>query len=316
VENGGRVLIISGIIIVLLFLFPVIGGTAHTLNLSVMLFITIILAQSWNILGGYAGQVSLGNAAFYGIGGLIFVLLSWRWKCPIYVALPAAGGAGVALASIIGIPALRLKGAYFAIGTLALAEALRITIGNVFPLTIYMPTAQITNYNLSFLYCLALIVAIITQAVAYLMIRSKMGLAMMAIRDDYEAAESSGVHLFKYKFIALMFSSFFSALAGAIFAYYQTSLIPTYLFSPQWTFEPLVAASVGGAGTLLGPVLGSLFLIILTELFALTLGKVYLIFFGAMFVFVVLFLPGGLIEVLGRLREALQKRGKSPTTLR
>jgi branched-chain amino acid transport system permease protein len=303
-------LITSGSIVLLLFLFPVIGGTAHTLNVSVMLYIIFILAQSWNILGGYAGQVSLGNAAFFGTGGLIFMLLSWRWGLPLYIALPTAGVAGIALASIIGIPALRLKGAYFAIGTLALAEALRIIVGNLYPLSIYMPTAQITNYDLSALYYLSLSVAVITQAAAYLMIRSKIGFAMMAIRDDYEAAENSGVYLFKYKFLALMFSSFFSGLAGGICAYYQTSVIPSFLFSPQWTFEPLVAAAVGGSGTLLGPVLGSIFLIILTELFALTLGKAYLIIFGGMFIFVVLFLPGGLIEVLTRIREVFWRRGK------
>jgi branched-chain amino acid transport system permease protein len=312
VEHSGKALIASGVIVLCLFLFPVIGGTAHTLNLAVMLYITFILAQSWNILGGYAGQVSLGNSAFYGIGGLVFVILSWRWGLALYVALPAAGVAGVALASLIGIPALRLKGAYFAIGTLALAEALRITIGNIYPVTIYMPTTQINNFSLPTIYYLSLSVAVLTQAVAYLMIKRKIGLAMMAIRDDYEAAENSGVHLFKYKFMALMFSSFFSGLAGGIFAYYQTSFMPAFLFSPQWTFEPLVAACIGGSGTLLGPVLGTVFLIILTELFALTLGKAYLIVFGAMFIFVVLFLPGGLIEAFSRLRGALQVRSKTP----
>ena len=116
------------------------------------------------------------------------------------------------------------------------------------------------------------------------MIRSKTGLAMTAIRDDAEAANTSGINLFKYKFLALVFSSFFSGLAGGVFAYYQISIVPSSLFSPQWTFEPLVAASIGGGGTLLGAIIGSVFLIILQELFALTLGKGYLIIFGAMFI--------------------------------
>jgi len=305
VEHSKKGFVISGIAILLLILFPLVAGTQHTLNLFILLFIMVILAQSWNILGGYAGQISLGNAAFFGVGALSFHFLAWRGGLPLYIALPAGGVTAVILASLIGIPALRLKGAYFAIGTLALAEALRITVGNLFPLTVYIPTAHIVSYNLLSRYYLALMVVVITQGVAYCTIKSKMGLAMMAIRDDDEAADTSGVHLFKYKFVALAFSSFFSGLAGGIFAYYQDSIVPAFLFTPQWTFEPLVAASVGGSGTLLGPMIGSVFLIILTELFALTLGKAYLIIFGAIFIFVVLFFPGGLIEASERIRKSI-----------
>jgi len=312
VEYSKNRIIISGIIILLLILFPVVAATEHTLNLFILLFVTIILAQSWNILGGYTGQISLGNAAFFGTGALSFHFLAWGGGLPFYVALPAGGISAVILASFIGIPALRLKGVYFAIGTLALAEALRITVNNLFPLTVYIPTAHIVTYTLLPRYYLALMVAIITQGLAYCMIKSKIGLAMMAIRDDEEGADTLGVHLFKYKFVALVLSSFFSGLAGGIFTYYQTSVVPTFLFSPHWTFEPLVAASVGGSGTLLGPVIGSVFLIILTELFALNLGKLYLIIFGAIFVFVVLFFPGGLIEALDRIRKSFWIRIGTP----
>ena len=304
-EYSKKGFVISGIILSLLILFPVVAATEHTLNLFILLFITIILAQSWNILGGYTGQISLGNAAFFGIGALSFHFLAWSGGIPFYLALPAGGISAVILASFIGIPALRLRGVYFAIGTLALAEASRITVSNVFPLTIYIPTAHVITYSLLPRYYVALIVAVITQAVAYCMIKSKIGLAMMAIRDDDEAADALGVHLFKCKFVALLFSSFFSGLAGGIFTYYETSVVPTFLFSPHWTFEPLVAASVGGSGMLMGPIIGSVFLIMLTELFALALGKVYLIIFGAMFIFVVLFFPGGLIEALERIWKSI-----------
>jgi branched-chain amino acid transport system permease protein len=305
VEYSKNRIIISGIIILLLILFPVVAATEHTLNLFILLFITIILAQSWNILGGYTGQISLGNAAFFGTGALSFHFLAWGGGLPFYLALPVGGISAVILASFIGIPALRLKGVYFAIGTLALAEALRITVNNLFPMTIYIPTAHIVTYTLLPRYYLALMVAVITQGLAYCMVKSKIGLAIMAIRDDEEGADTLGVYLFKYKFVALVFSSFFSGLAGGIFTYYQTSVVPTFLFTPHWTFEPLVAASVGGSGTLLGPVIGSVFLIILTELFALNLGKLYLIIFGALFVFVVLFFPAGLTGALDRIREFL-----------
>ncbi len=302
--------ILTGGVILLLGLFPLFAATEHMLNLSIFLFITIILAQSWNILGGYTGQISLGNAAFFGTGALAFHFLAWRSEVSLFLALPASGIAAIALASFIGIPALRLKGVYFAIGTLALAEALRITIGNFIPRTIYIPTAYITHYKLIDRYYLALIVAMITQMVVQVMVRSKIGLGITAIRDDEEAAETTGVNLFKYKFLAFLTSSFFSGLAGGVFAYYQISILPAFLFSPQWTFEPLVAASVGGAGTLLGPIIGSVFLIILMELFALALGKGYLIIFGGVFILVVLFFPGGLVEVLKRIQRVFPTRSR------
>jgi len=307
-EYSRKVLVLSAVVVLLLLIFPLSVGTEHTINLVISLFIVVILAQAWNILAGYAGQISLGNAAFFGMGALAFHCLAWRWGLPLFLALPVAGISAVLLASLIGIPALRLKGAYFAIGTLALAEVLRITVGNVFPKTVYIPTEHIGSYSLMSRYYLALLLVILTQVVAFFMVTSKTGLAMRALRDDDEAADSSGVNPFKYKYLALVYSSFFSGLAGGIFAYYQISILPTSLFGPQWTFEPLVAASVGGAGTLLGPVIGSVFLILVMELFALTLGKTYLIIFGAMFVCVVLFCPAGLVELSRWARRVTRKK--------
>jgi len=311
----GKGFILSGIIVVFFLFVPLFAGTEHTLNLLILLFLIATLAQSWNILGGYTGQISLGNAAFFGTGALCFHFIAWRGGLPLYVALPAAGVSAAILASFIGIPAFRFRGVYFAIGTLALAEALRMTIGNLFPLTVYIPTSHIVTYNLLTRYYLALTVAIVTQAVVYYVIKSRAGLGMRAIRDDDEAADATGVHLFRFKFMALMLSSFFSGLAGGVFAYYQISILPAFLFGPQWTFEPLMAASIGGSGTLLGPIVGSVFLIILMELFALTLGKGYLIIFGGLFIFVVLFLPGGLMEVSKRIQRYFWIRKKARSNI-
>ena len=302
-ELSRKWLIVSGVVTLLLIAFPPFAGTEHTLNLLISLFVVFILAQAWNILAGYAGQVSLGNAAFFGIGALVFHVIAWSWRLPAWLALPAGGISAVILACALGIPAFRLKGVYFAIGTLALAEVLRITIGNILPLTIYIPTDHINTYSLQSRYYVALLLVLITQGVAWCMINSKIGLALRAVRDDEEAADTSGVNLFRHKLLALVYSSFFSGVAGGLFSYYQISILPTSLFSPQWTFEPLMAAAVGGAGTLLGPVIGSVFLILVMEVFALTVGKAYLIIFGAIFVAVVLFFPSGLIEVARRTRR-------------
>ena len=165
------------------------------MNLLVMLFIYIILSQSWNLIGGYTGQINLGLAALFGCGVLATHFL-WKAGAPIYLAVFAGGLAAVILAGIIGLPTLRLRGVYFAIGTLALAEALRIVVGNIFTTWFRCQASYVTTYNLVHRYYLGLVVAIIAVAVVYLVTNSKLGLAMVAVRDDEEAAGlPASIHL-------------------------------------------------------------------------------------------------------------------------
>jgi branched-chain amino acid transport system permease protein len=288
--------LIIGLVAIVFIVPPLVMeiGTA-TMNLLVMLFIFIILSQSWNLMGGYTGQINLGLAAFFGCGLLVTHFI-WKAEIPIYFAVVAGGLSAVVLAGIIGLPTLRLKGAYFAIGTFALAEVCRIVVGNIFARTVEMPGSYAIDYSLVPRYYLGLIVAIITIAVVYFITHSKMGLAMVAVRDDEQAAQVTGVNTFKYKVYALLISSFLAGLAGGVYAFLRLSFYNTStFFSPIWTFEPLMAAVIGGAGTLIGPIFGSVFLVVLSEIFALTLGEAHLIIFGLMFILVVLFLPRGLM---------------------
>jgi len=217
-------------------------------------------------------------------------------EIPIYFAVLAGGLSAVVLAGIIGLPTLRLRGAYFAIGTFALAEVCRIVVGNMFERMVKMPGSYAIDYSLIPRYYLGLIVAMIAVTVVYLVTHSKPGLAMVAIRDDEQAAQVTGINTFKYKVYSLLISSFLAGLAGGVYAFLRLSFHNiTAVFSPIWTFEPLMAAVIGGAGTLVGPILGSFFLVILSEIFALTLGEAHLIIFGFLFILVVLFLPQGLM---------------------
>src|SRR4030043_402858 len=269
-------------------------GTA-IMNLLIVLFIFIILSQSWNLMGGYTGQINLGLAAFFGCGLLVTHFI-WKAGIPIYFAVVAGGLSAVVLAGIIGLPTLRLKGAYFAIGTFALAEVCRIVVGNIFARMVQMPGSYAIDYSLIPRYYLGLIVAIITIVLVYFVTHSKVGLAMVAVRDDEQAAQVTGVNTFKYKVYALLISSFMAGLAGGVYAFLRLSFHNiTAVFSPIWTFEPLMAAVIGGAGTLIGPMIGSVFLVVLSEIFALTLGEAHLIIFGLLFILVVLFLPQGLM---------------------
>jgi branched-chain amino acid transport system permease protein len=173
-----------------------------------------------------------------------------------------------------------------------------------------MPGSYAIDYSLIPRYYLGFIVAIIAVAVVYLVTHSKPGLAMVAIRDDEQAAQVTGVNTFKYKVYSLLISSFLAGLAGGVYAFLRLSFHNiTAVFSPIWTFEPLMAAIIGGAGTLTGPIIGSVFLVVLSEVFALTLGEAHLIIFGLLFIFVVMYFPYGLIGSVDQIRGMMARAG-------
>jgi branched-chain amino acid transport system permease protein len=297
-------LMIIGLLAIVFIVPPMVMevGTG-ILNLLIMLFIFVILSQSWNLMGGYTGQINLGLAAFFGCGVLVTHFI-WKAEIPICFAVVAGGLGAVVLAGIIGLPTLRLKGAYFAIGTFALAEVCRIVVGNIFDRFVQMPGSYAIDYSLVPRYYLGLIAAMITIAVVYFVTHSKLGLAMVAVRDDEQAAQVTGVNTFKYKVLALLISAFLAGLAGGVYAFLRLSFhYITAVFSPIWTFEPLMAAVIGGSGTLMGPMIGSVFLVILSEIFALTLGEAHLIIFGLLFILVVMYSPYGLVGSLDHIRR-------------
>jgi branched-chain amino acid transport system permease protein len=295
----------SGIIVAFFVVFPLLTemGT-DTMSLLIMLYIYVILAQSWNLMGGYAGQINLGLAAFFGCGVLITRLV-WGVGAPFYLAVLVGGIAAVILAAIIGIPSLRLRGMYFAIGTLALAEVLRIVVGNVFPSTLYPSPEHFVDFSLVPRYYVGLALAVVTTVVVHIVANSRLGLALLAIRDDEEAAKVTGVNIFKYKVIVFIISSFMAGLAGGVFTYYRLSIMPSQQFTALWTFGPLMAAAIGGAGTIIGPIVGCMFLVIVEDWFALALGEAHYIVFGIIFILVILFLPGGMVEAVDRVRKFL-----------
>jgi branched-chain amino acid transport system permease protein len=153
---------------------------------------------------------------------------------------------------------------------------------------------------------------VIAMAVVSFVTRSKVGLAMVAIRDDEQAAQVTGVKVFKYKVIALLISAILAGLAGGFYAYVRLSFWQiSIVFSPIWTFDALLAVVIGGAGTLGGPIIGSIFLVVLSEIFANTLGQAHLIIFGIFFIVVVLFLPQGLMGGVDLIRTRMYRKSRS-----
>ncbi len=295
-----------------LVLLPQWTSRGDILNLVFLILLYITLAQSWNALGGFAGQINLGHAAFFGLGAFVMRRL-WIAGVHPYLGLLAGGAAALASGALIGVPAFRLRGAYFAIGTLGLAEILRITVGNAYPEVSTLPAPFIAGYDLVHRYYLALALAGMTMAAVWVLARSRTGLGLMALREDEDAAEATGINTLAHKLFALAVSTTLAGLAGGVFAFYHVSYYPQMPFGPVWTFDPLLITFIGGVGTLWGPVVGAVFYIIVKEILARSLVEIHLLIFGTLFVIVVLLWPGGLVELADwRRRLRLPGRALSP----
>jgi branched-chain amino acid transport system permease protein len=292
-----------GIVVVAALLVPQFTDRRDTLNLLFLVYLYIALAQSWNILAGYAGQINLGHAAFFGVGAWTTRGLWTDEGVPFLAAFLMGGLVAMVFALFFGLVTFRLRGVYFAIGTLALAEALRITVANLLPNIESLPGPMIARYELEPRYYLALGVTLFVSATVWLLPRTRVSLGILAVREDELAAEASGVNPLVHKLIALALSAFFAGLAGGTFAFYHVSYYPSFTFSAVWTFDAVLATFIGGIGTVAGPIIGGTFFIVVRERLAVSLVEVHQIFFGILFILVVLLLPGGLVEAWYRLRR-------------
>jgi branched-chain amino acid transport system permease protein len=302
-----KILFIITLITLLLALIPLFIKKTSTINILCNVLLYVALATSWNILGGYAGQVSLGHSAFFGLGALVTRLL-WFAGWPLIICLLLGSLLATLFALLIGSPAFKLKGAYFTIGTLALAQVLYATVGNIFPTISSLPIDALRNYSLTPRYLLFLGIAFLTIITAYYMATSSFGLGMKAVREEEDAAESLGVNAFRHKLIALMVSAFLTGLVGGAFAYYHAGYYPQYAFSPIWSLDSSMMAFIGGTGTIIGPVVGAVFFEVLKEFLSTNLPDIHLTVFGVLFILVVLFLPGGLAGLWNKIQRIISKR--------
>jgi branched-chain amino acid transport system permease protein len=306
-ERGWAAAILIGL--AALSLLPLARPRDDVLNFVIVMLLAITMAESWNIAAGYAGQVNLGHAAFFGLGALVARTL-WIKGAPIVLAMLAGTAVATAFALLIGVAAFRLRGAYFAIGTLALGEILRSTVSNVLPEISTLPVGAIGTYRLTHRYYVALALATLSIIVVAWLASSRLGLGMQAIRDDEDAAEATGVDAVRLKLTALALSTGLAGLAGGLFAYYHISYYPTHPFSPHWTFDAVLMTFIGGVGTLQGPVLGAILYVVLKEYLAVRWVDIHLLIFGALFIAIVLVLPGGLVQAAARVRQLTSARAR------
>jgi branched-chain amino acid transport system permease protein len=227
----------------------------------------LTLALAWNLLAGYGGQVSLGTGAFVGLGAYACALLGNHWRLPLLLLLPLCGAVAALFAALVSPALFRLRGLYFTIGTLALAEALRILMVNLPQFGgangIVLRTASLRFYQL---YWLALLVALLAAAVVYLLLRSPASLSLRAVRDDEAVAAEMGVRAFRVKLGCFALSAALMGVAGALQALKLGVIEPFGAFGMNWTIDTVAIVVIGGMGTGAGPLIGTLIYVLLAEL--------------------------------------------------
>ena len=302
----GAVWLGAAAVLVLLALPAVL--TSYAVTVFIFIFFYGYLGQAWNVLGGYGGQLSAGHAAFVGVGAYATTLLSMHWGLSPWIGMLVGAVLAGGLGAIIGGLGFRfgLRGFYFVLLTVAFAEVCRIVTLNTDAmggaLGLYI-TFTGNPWHLQFqdnraYYYVALALMLLATGVVALVERSRLGAYLVAIREDEDAAEALGVDTFRFKLAAIVLSAFLTGLGGAFYANYLFSLQPNAVFGIPLSVEIIIRPVVGGAGTLLGPILGSLILSPLAEVARVYFARpgwtgFHLVVYGLLLIGTVLFLPQG-----------------------
>jgi branched-chain amino acid transport system permease protein len=277
-----------------------------------LVFSYIIVAQGWNLVAGYAGQVSLGGHSFFGLGayttGIIWlhdITKTGYYFDPFLMVL--SGLVPVILAIIIGIPLLsRLRGDYFSFGTLGVGQIITVIFIKARHITggadgLHLPSTVFESMKPY--YWTSFILALFAIGVVYFITRSRIGLALRAIKEDETSAASHGIHILKYKVFAFAVSAFLAGVGGSLYGIYLFHINPDSVMNLNWMFYPLLMCVLGGNGTIMGPVIGAFFI---TAIFSF--GDVYFkgthpMASGLLIILVMKFMPGGLMGLIDTIRS-------------
>jgi len=291
-------------------LLPLFVESGVWINFVMMTLYAALLAQAWNILGGFGGQFSFGHALFFGFGAYVQAIAQLQWGFNPWVALAMAGLVSATVGLGVGALTFRygLKGSYFALVTLAFAEVFRIIavsvpftgagVGLMIPLKESVGNLQFES-RVGFLYViLGLLIA--AMLVTWWLQNSKFGAYLQAVRDNENAAQAIGVNPFLIKLGAIALSAAFMGWAGAFYLQVFQYIDPSIAFGPHTSVEALVAAIVGGLGSLWGPLLGALALHLLSDLTRNLFGSlpgINMVIYGSMLIVIVMFLPRGIAGI-------------------
>ncbi len=294
---------ILGFFFIVFLIIPFITGN-FIIRFMTDVLLFAIMASSWNIIGGYTGYASFGNVVFFGLGAYltaIFMaqdLLNLNFFIAMFISAIASG----VFAFLIGIPVLRLKGHYFAIATLGIAEAMKALIQNL-DITegnsgMYLPMINLSvDASYKFFYFVAFCVLIILLFITYIILKTKLGYGFIAIREDEDAANSMGINTTLYKCISFAISGFFTAMAGSIYAYQQGFIKPEPVFDVLITVKMIVMAVFGGIGSLFGPLIGAATINIISEILSDYFLTAHALFLGGIIILMILFSPKGIYDI-------------------
>jgi branched-chain amino acid transport system permease protein len=278
-------------------------GSDVLVQFGINMLLLAVLAQGWNIIGGYTGYASFGNSVFYGLGTYGVGIAMVQWELPFAVGLVFGVVLSVVFAVLLGIPVLRLRGHYFAIATLALALVMAAIVSNVklAGQNIGLVLPPLNNDVLFYESALGLLV--VATLTIFWLSRSRFGFGLIAIRENEEGAAVMGVNTTLYKVLAFALSGVFSALAGGIHAYWVTFIDPESAFDISLNVKMIIMAVFGGPGTVLGPIVGAFSLSAISEFLSSEVTNIAGLFFGLVVVAAVVLMPRGLADVVRRFRK-------------
>ena len=298
---------------------PLVLRSPTYLHILILLYLYAYLTTSWNLVGGFAGVLPLGHATFVGIGAYTSTILSLQYGISPWIGMLVGAVLASIVGVIIGLPTFKMRGAYFALATIAFAEGIRVMVENIDylgplqlngPRGLQIPPLKIGFLNFMFTgkepyYYIILVMLTGVLVLTWFVSRSKLGYYLMAGGEEPEAAQALGVNVARAKLIAMAMSSFLTAFAGTFWAQFTLYIHPKSVMSLDISFEIAFIALIGGRGSIAGPLLGALLLRPVSDFsriyFGSTLPGLHLIIFGVVLILVMLYQPRGLQEPLTRL---------------
>jgi len=273
----------------------VLVGLLFSLNLA--------LAQMWNLLAGYSGLISLGQQAFVGLGGYTLAVFSMYYGFPIWLSILIGGIISVLFALLISAPIFRMRGVYFAIGSWTVAETLRILFSNWkyvgYGMGLFVKPAYALSFNT--IYYAALFVGVASVALVYFLLRSKLGLGLMAMRDDETSSETMGVDIFRTKLTCFVLAAGVTGVVSGVLYLHNIFIQPFSAFGIDWTVRLVFITVIGGIGTIEGPIIGA-FIYVFLQQWLSEYPSVSLLILGVIAIAVILVAPKG---IMGTIQERL-----------
>jgi len=299
-----KITLLSGIVaLAILIAIPFFGPSKYVMHILILVLLNMLLGQSWNLLGGFTGQISFGHAAMYGIGAYTSTLLYLKLGLSPWIGMFLGGLLAAFYATLLGTITFRLRGPYFALSTLATAEVIRLIAQNwdTFTggddgLSIHFEIApRVVEYFI----ILGIVIA--TVLVMHAISISRMGYYLSAIREDEDASRAIGIDATKFKVLTLTISAFFTGIGGSFFASYQLYFNPHVVLTVHTSMQMIFISIVGGMGTIIGPIIGAILLVPIAEIFRVVSPTANLLIYGLVIVVVMRFMPEGLVGIGKRL---------------